>query len=49
MNYRAYSSITCITDVDKKGSNFIKANISVITLNFYSNFDKLIPKCLSGA
>lgn len=49
MNYRAYSSITRIIDLDKKGSNFIKANISVITLNFYNNFDKLIPKCLSGA
>lgn len=44
----AYSSLTLIIDVDKKGSNFIKANISVITLNFYNNFDKLIPKCLSG-
>lgn len=48
MNYRVYSSIICIIDLDKKGSNFIKVNILVIILNFYNNFDKLIFKCLFG-
>lgn len=48
MNYRVYSSIIRIIDLDKKGSNFIKVNILVIILNFYYNFDKLIFKCLFG-